>query len=76
MLGPAVFLRMADYIGTGGEPDVLEGTVLEAYVVSVGRYLASYDEADFNDLGQRILDGTQLTTANWAWVREQRSLLG
>ena len=76
VLGPAVFLRMADYIGETDEDAGLEDIVLEAYVISVGRYLASYDDTEFDDLGQRILNGTQWTTSNWAWVLEQRKLLG
>lgn len=75
MLGAAVFLRMAEYIAVADTTAVLEEVVLEAYVISLGRYLASYADADFEALGQRILDGTQLTTANWVWVSKQRNLL-
>ena len=75
ILGPAVFLRMADYIATADADAVLEDVVAEAYAISLGRYLASYEDTTFDDLGERILAGTELTAADWAWIKTQREIL-
>ncbi len=75
VLGPAVFLRMAEYVAGSGPGDVTEDAVTEAYVINTGRYLASYDDSVFEDLGQRIRDVTTLTESSWAWIRQQRNLL-
>ncbi len=75
VLGPAVFLRMAEYMAGSDHSGETEDAVAEAYVINVGRYLASYEDSTFEDLGQRIRDVTTLTDSTWAWVRQQRDLL-
>lgn len=75
VLGPAVFLSMAEYMSGPDNSADVEDAVAEAYVINVGRYLASYEEAAFEDLGQRIRDVTTLTDSTWAWIRQQRDLL-
>lgn len=75
ILGPAVFLRMAEYMARLDHYNKAEDAVAEAYVINLGRYLASYENAAFEDLGQRIRDVTTLTDSTWAWVRQQRDLL-
>ncbi len=75
VLGPAVFIRMVEYMAGSDHCSPTEDAVAEAYVINVGRYLASYEDAVFEDLGQRILDVTTLTDSSWAWIRQQRDLL-
>ena len=75
VLGPAVFLSMAEYMSGPDNSADVEDAVAEAYVINVGRYLASYEEAAFEDLGQRIRNVTTLTDSTWAWIRQQRDLL-
>lgn len=75
VLGPAVFLRMAEYMSGPDNSADIEDTVAEAYVINIGRYLASYEDATFEELGQRIRDVTTLTDSTWAWIRQQRDLL-
>ncbi len=80
-LGPAVFLRMALYLGGEGEPadggpDVTD-LVAEAYVVSVGKYLAAYDDHMLQELGSRVVtEESALSQAQWDWVISQRAVLG
>ena len=75
LLGPAVFLRMADYIARTDQNIVLEDIVAEAYVISLGQYLITYDDQTFDQLGNRVRDATSLTSAHWAWIKAQRHLL-
>ena len=75
ILGPAVFLRMAEYVAVSSHSSETEDVVMEAYVINIGRYLASYEEAAFEELGQRIRDVTTLRDSTWEWVRQQRDLL-
>lgn len=73
-LGPAVFLRLAQYLVEG---DDLAKVLAEAYLVNVGKYLATYDDATFESLRNRVVDerGT-LMPDEWAWLAEQRDTLG
>lgn len=75
LLGPAVFLRMVDYIMRAGESAHLDDVVAEAYVISLGQYLTSYDDQTFDELGIRVRGATSLTSTHWSWIREQRHLL-
>lgn len=74
-LGPAIFLRVVEYMAGFDESAADEDAVAEAYVINVGRYLASYDNTEFENLGRRIRDATTLTNATWEWIRRQRGLL-
>lgn len=74
-LGQAVFLRVAEYLTGLDESAADEDTVAEAYVINVGRYLASYEDTEFENLGRRIRDATTLTNATWEWISKQRDLL-
>ena len=74
-LGPAIFLRVAEYMAGFDESAADEDAVAEAYVINVGRYLASYEDAEFENLGRRIRDATTLTNATWEWIKQQRDLL-
>lgn len=79
VLGPAVFLNMAEYVlaGQTTPADVVEDELLaEAYVLSLGRYLAAYDDEVFEALGSRVVDdeGT-LSGEQWSWIQSQRDVL-
>ena len=74
-LGPAIFLRVVEYLAGFDESVADEDAVAEAYVINVGRYLASYEDTEFGNLGRRIRDATTLTNATWEWIRRQRDLL-
>ena len=75
LLGPAVFLRMADYVAGSADNSKLEDDVAEAYVINVGKYLATYDDQTFDELGKRVRDATSLTSVQWGWIESQRNLL-
>lgn len=73
-LGPAVFLRLVQYLSEG---DDLAKVLAEAYVVSVGKYLATYDDATFEALRARVVDERgALRSDEWDWLSEQRNTLG
>lgn len=73
-LGPAVFLRIADYFDPSD--DVLTDDLLaESYVANVGKFLATIDDLLWDELGQRILDDQILTREAWLWVSLQRAIL-
>jgi hypothetical protein len=49
----------------------------EAYVLSVGKYLASFDDSVVTALGTRIVDDeAAFTSEQWQWVLTQRDILG
>lgn len=76
VLGPAVFLRLAEYVQPVDATD-LASVISEAYVMSLGKYLASYDDDTFDSLGRRIVDDEQaLPAADWSWISESRDTLG
>jgi hypothetical protein len=74
LLGPAVFLRMADFLV--GSSTTTEEEIAEAYVANVGKFVAAFDDATFDALGERIIDEGALTSEQWAWITTQRSILG
>jgi len=78
LLGPAVFLRMAAYLKKSDPFENSGELVAEAYVLSLGKYLSSFDDGAFEDLGRRVVEDedTALTDAQWEWVVEQREILG
>jgi MoxR-like ATPase len=74
VLGPAVFLRLAEYFDPA-EP--FSGQLLsEAYVLSLGKYLSSYDDGTFGELRERIVqDEEAMGDPEWEWVEQQRQIL-
>ncbi len=74
LLGPAVFLRMADFLV--GLPVVSDDEIAEAYVANVGKFVAAFDDATFDALGERIVDEGALPSEQWTWIATQRSILG
>ena len=74
-LGPAVFLRIVDYVESSYTEDG-EETLAEAYVLSIGKYLSSYDDAVFADLQARVIDDEgALSAEQWRWIAAQRDHL-
>ncbi len=72
-LGPAVFLRIARYLEPGTESNSLAEKLAEGYVLSVGKYLATYGDETLQMLGSRILDDEEVCTEDqWQWVLSQR----
>ena len=76
-LGPAIFLRMANYIGQASSNDSMDEIIAEAYTINIGKYLASYDDHTFKELGFRVThDETVLSNAQWSWIESRRVELG
>lgn len=75
VLGPAVFLRMANYIVNADSSTDLQETIAEAYVISVGKFLSNYDDQAFDGLGIRIQEASGLSVDHWTWIASQRNLL-
>lgn len=78
VLGPAVFLRMGAYLQNSDPPGSTDELVAEAYVLSLGKYLSSFDDHVFESLGRRVLEDEDaaLSEPQWAWVAQQREILG
>lgn len=73
LLGPAIFLRMAEIVG---DSERIEA-IAEAYVISVGRFIAAFDDATFIELGARVVnDEGALPPEEWEWISNQRLILG
>ena len=76
ILGPAVFLRMANYVCQANSDDDLKEIIAEAYIINVGKYLASYDDRTFADLGFRVMhEETVSSSEQWTWIESQRTRL-
>lgn len=81
-LGPAVFLRMARYLyPIGSDTDIVDDKsmkdqVAEAYVMNVGKYLASYDDDIMNTLMYRVLEEWPVfSEIQWDWILAQRNTI-
>lgn len=75
-LGPAIFLRIVDYIiGDPGSATHKE-LLAEAYVMNLGKYIAAYDDAVLDALGQRIAEESAISEDEWAWIKSHRHTLG
>ncbi len=76
-LGPAIFLRIAEYVvdddPTANDPEEL---VAEAYVMNLGKYVAAYDDAVLEALGERLSANGAITEDGWSWITSHRSTLG
>lgn len=82
VLGPAVFLRMARYLNTDDIEADADGhenrqyQVAEAYVMNVGKYLASYEESVMESLICRILEEISgFDSVQWDWIAAQRNTI-
>ncbi len=65
---------MADFLV--GSTTTSEEEIAEAYVASVGKFVAAFDDATFDALGERVIDEGALTPEQWAWITTQRLILG
>lgn len=75
-LGPAIFLRIVDYI-LGDPGDATQDELLaEAYVMNLGKHIAAYDDAVLDALGQRITDEGAIDEDEWTWIKSHRHTLG
>ncbi len=73
-LGPAVFLRMARYVDQATFSSAL---LAEAYVASVGKYLATYDENAWVSLQERAAEEEcDIDDIDWVWINAQRNIVG
>lgn len=76
-LGPAIFLRIAEYIAeddlTAGDAEEL---ITEAYVMNLGKYVAAYDDAVLEALGERLVSTDAISEDGWSWITSHRSTLG
>ncbi len=82
VLGPAVFLKMGRYYGIQDQQSLVPEekqqaeTVVESYVINVGKYLALYGDDVLNSLGDRIIGQESIIDADqWQWVIEQIDVL-
>lgn len=83
-LGPALFLRMADYIaaGVGTDAEPLTGIsqvdrelLAEAYLVNVGTWLREMED-EMPALGRAIVDDHHaLSQSEWDWIVEMSRVL-
>jgi dynein-related subfamily AAA family protein len=83
-LGPALFLRMADYIAAGVGTDAEQLTTVthverellaEAYLVNVGTWLREMED-ELGALGHAIVDRHHaLSQSEWEWVVEMSNVL-
>ena len=88
-LGPALFMRIPDYViaglqaetsaveeEEGAAAELVEQLLAEAYLVNVGAFLARYDEEMLAELGQRVVASGALPEAQWTWVQGLSRHLG
>jgi MoxR-like ATPase len=76
LLGPAVFIRLADYVEGVDDADLPEH-LAEAYVANVGKFTSAFDDVIFEALGTRVVDDEQaMTREQWEWTATQRLTLG
>jgi hypothetical protein len=83
-LGPALFLRMADYIaaGVGTDAEPLTGVsqvdrelLAEAYLVNVGTWLREMED-ELPSLGRAIVEEHHaLGQSEWEWIVEMSRVL-
>lgn len=76
LLGPAVFLRLADYLDGVDDAD-MPGHLAEAYITNLGKFISAFDDVTFEALGTRVVDDEQaMTREQWEWTAQQRLTLG
>ena len=81
-LGPALFVKIPDYVrsgiaaGTGLTASTVQELIAEAYLVSVGTWLARLEPQDLEALGSRIQSAGVLTEADWEWLTPLLPALG
>ncbi|HEX8618373.1 MAG TPA: AAA family ATPase [Thermoanaerobaculia bacterium] len=83
MLGPAIFLRMADYVAApatiagDGEESSEQATLAEAYLVNVGSWLARLEGDELSELRGRIAGADKpLSGEEWDWIASMIPNLG
>lgn len=73
-LGPALFVKIPDYVrsgvkaGTGVTAETVQELLAEAYLVSVGTWLARLEPPDLDSLGARVQSANALRQADWEWL--------
>ena len=76
LLGPAVFLRLGQYLDGVDDADIAEH-LSEAYVANLGKFISAFDDATFEALGVRVVEDEQaMTREQWEWTANQRLTLG
>ena len=76
LLGPAIFLRLADYLDGVSQDDIPE-QLAEAYIANVGKFISAFDDVVFEALGTRVVEDEQaMTREQWEWTAVQRQTLG
>lgn len=75
-LGPAIFLRIVDYILGDPGNATQEELLAEAYVMNLGKHIAAYDDAVLDALGQRVIDASAIDEDGWEWITSHRHTLG
>ena len=76
-LGPAIFLRIVEYIADDDlKASDAEELVTEAYVMNLGKYVAAYDDAVLEALGERLISDGAISEDGWSWITSHRSTLG
>ena len=76
LLGPAVFLRLGQYLDGVDDANVPEH-IAEAYVANVGKFISAFDDVTFEALGTRVVDDEQaMSSEQWDWTANQRLTLG
>jgi hypothetical protein len=79
-MGPALFLRMGRYVLAGQAdttyaPGDLRDLIAEAYVVNVGPWLATMDEADQDRLAEALQAAGTIDAGEWEWILRMSSHL-
>jgi MoxR-like ATPase len=81
-LGPALFVKIPDYVRSGIKTSAAVGDayvaqlLAEGYVVSVGTWLARLEEHDLQALKARVLGAEAITEDQWDWIISLLPALG
>lgn len=75
-LGPAVFLGIPGYVAAGASTGAsVDELVAEAYLTSMGTWLARLEEDELDTLGDSFRRVDVLSENEWRWVRAQLQAL-
>jgi hypothetical protein len=80
-LGPAAFLRTAEYVaaasttgaGAAGSNEALGALLAEGYVTAIGPWLSALEDAELARLADRT---SQWLGTEWPWIREMLDAVG
>lgn len=75
-LGPAIFLRIVEYLEGDNDGASDSELLSEAYIMNMGKYVAAYDDTTLENLGRRVTDEGAITEDEWAWIKSHRDTLG